>query len=333
MKKSTKLLAGIVILASAMTLAACQSTNDNTSVITMKGDTISVSDFYNETKNTEISQRAMLNLVVSRVFEDQYGKKVSKKKTEEAYNKSAEQYGASFSAALAQSGLTTDTYKRQIRSAMLVEYAVKEAAKKELTDADYKKAYESYTPEMTTQVITLDNEETAKAVLGEVKAEGADFAAIAKEKATAADKKVDYKFDSGDTKLPADVIKAASGLKEGDISEVVSVLDPATYQNKFYIVKVTKKAEKASDWKKYKKRLKEIVLAEKTQNIDFQNKVIAKALDKANVKIKDQAFANILAQYANTDKKASKANTSKSDQKTSSDSSKDSQSSKSKSEK
>lgn len=111
------------------------------------------------------------------------------------------------------------------------------------------------------------------------------------------------------------MIKAASGLKEGDISEVVSVLDPATYQNKFYIVKVTKKAEKASDWKKYKKRLKEIVLAEKTQNIDFQNKVIAKALDKANVKIKDQAFANILAQYANTDKKASKANTSKSDQK------------------
>lgn len=80
MKRSNKLLAGIVTLASAMTLAACQSTNDNTSVITMKGDTISVSDFYNETKNTEISQRAMLNLVVSRVFEDQYGKKVSKKK-------------------------------------------------------------------------------------------------------------------------------------------------------------------------------------------------------------------------------------------------------------
>ncbi|MCD3456576.1 hypothetical protein KP779_01740 [Streptococcus equi subsp. equi] len=60
MKKSTKLLAGIVTLASAMTLAACQSTNDNTSVITMKGDTISVSDFYNETKNTEISQEHKL---------------------------------------------------------------------------------------------------------------------------------------------------------------------------------------------------------------------------------------------------------------------------------
>lgn len=36
--------------------------------------------------------------------------------------------------------------------------------------------------------------------------------------------------------------------------------------------------------------------------MNFQNKIIAKALDKANVKIKDKAFANILVQYANLDK-------------------------------
>lgn len=107
MKKSNKLIAGIVTLASVMTLTACQSTNDNTKVISMKGDTISVSDFYNETKHTEVSQKAMLNLVVSRVFEAQYGDKVSNKEVEKAYNKTADQYGASFSAALAQSSLNT----------------------------------------------------------------------------------------------------------------------------------------------------------------------------------------------------------------------------------
>ncbi len=80
MKNSNKLIASVVTLASVMALAACQSTNDNTKVISMKGDTISVSDFYNETKNTEVSQKAMLNLVISRVFEAQYGDKVSKKK-------------------------------------------------------------------------------------------------------------------------------------------------------------------------------------------------------------------------------------------------------------
>ena len=289
MKKSNKLIAGIVTLASVMTLTACQSTNDNTKVISMKGDTISVSDFYNETKHTEVSQKAMLNLVVSRVFEAQYGDKVSNKEVEKAYNKTADQYGASFSAALAQSSLTPETYKKQIRSSKLVEYAVRETAKKELTTEAYKKAYETYTPTMAAQVIALDSEETAKSVLEELKAEGADFAAKKKEKTTAADKKIAYKFDSGATSLPADVVKAASGLKEGDMSEVISVLDPATYQNKFYIVKVTKKAEKK---------------AEKTRDMNFQNKIIAKALDKANVKIKDKAFANILVQYANLDKKS-----------------------------
>lgn len=129
MKKSNKLIAGIVTLASVMTLTACQSTNDNTKVISMKGDTISVSDFYNETKHTEVSQ-SMLNLVVSRVFEAQYGDKVSNKEVEKAYNKTADQYGASFSAALAQSSLTPETYKKQIRSSKLVEYAVRETAKK-----------------------------------------------------------------------------------------------------------------------------------------------------------------------------------------------------------
>ncbi len=35
---------------------------------------------------------------------------------------------------------------------------------------------------MAVEMITLDNEETAKSVLEELKAEGADFTAIAKEK-------------------------------------------------------------------------------------------------------------------------------------------------------
>ncbi|MGT2768719.1 peptidylprolyl isomerase PrsA [Streptococcus ictaluri] len=302
MKKTNKLLVGIVTLASVVTLAACNSTSNNTNVITMKGDTITVSDFFNEAKHSTTSQQTMLNLVLTRVFEAQYGKKVSNKEVDKAYNKTAEQYGSSFSNALAGAGLTPESYKGQIRTTMLVEYAVKEMAKKDLTEANYKKAFEAYSPKMTTQVITLDSEEAAKTVLGEAKTEGADFAAIAKEKTTAADKKIDYSFDSGSSILTADVIKAATGLKEGDVSEVISVLDPATYQSKFYIVKVTKKAEKKSDWKHYKKRLKDIILDEKTKDTNFQNKVIAKELDKANVKIKDQAFANILAQYASTDK-------------------------------
>ncbi len=306
MKNSKKLLTGFVTLASVMTLAACSSTSSNTKLVTMKGDTITVKDFYEEAKTSTAAQQSMLSLVMSRVFEEEFGKKVSEKDVEKSYNKTAGQYGSSFSDALAQAGLTTEAYKKQIRTTMLVEYAVKVEAKKELTDANYKKAFKDYTPEMNVQVIALDDEETAKKVLEETKAEGANFADIAKEKTTEAKKKVDYSFDSASTVLPADVVKEAAKLKEGEKSELVTVMDAATYQKKFYIVNVVKKTEKKSDWKTYKKRLKEIILNEKINDNAFQNKVISKSLDKANVKIKDKAFANILAQFA-TDKNANNA--------------------------
>ncbi|PZO95219.1 MAG: foldase PrsA [Streptococcus pyogenes] len=306
MKTSRKILTGVVTVASVLTLAACHSTSEGTNVITMKDDTITVSDFYNEAKNSSAAQQSMLNLVLSRVFESQYGKQVSEKEVKQSYDKTAKQYGSSFSGALQQAGLTPETYKKQIRTTMLVEHAVKKAAKKELTDKNYEKAYKDYTPSMTTQVMALNDEEKAKKALDDVKAEGADFAAIAKDKTTAANKKIDYTFDSASTTLPSEVIKAASKLKEGDHSEVITVLDSATYQKKFYIVKVLKKAEKKADWKSSKPRLKEIILKEKTNDTNFQNKVISSALDKANVKIKDKAFANILAQFAS--KKDTKAN-------------------------
>ncbi|MDK6727613.1 hypothetical protein QP328_12775, partial [Neisseria mucosa] len=76
------------------------------------------------------------------------------------------------------------TYREQIRTNKLVEYAVKKAAEKELTDANYKKAYESYTPEVTAQIIKVDNQDKAKEILEKAKAEGADFGQIAKENST-----------------------------------------------------------------------------------------------------------------------------------------------------
>ncbi|MCK1213141.1 peptidylprolyl isomerase PrsA [Streptococcus uberis] len=310
MNTSKKIVTGFVTLASVLTLAACSSTSDNTKVVTMKGDTITVTDFYNEAKTSTAAQQSMLSLILSRVFEKEYGKSVPEKKVEESYNKTAKQYGSSFSDALAQAGLTTDTYKKQIRTTMLVEYAVKQAAKKELTDDNYKKAFESYTPEMTTQVIAFDDEEKAKKVLEETKAEGADFANIAKENTTEANKKIDYTFDSADTVLPSDVIKETAKLNEGEKSAVITVMDSRTYQKKYYVVHLVKKAEKKADWKEYKSQLKEIIMNEKENDSNFQNKVISKTLDKANVKIKDKAFANILSQFASNKNNTNNALTS-----------------------
>ena len=85
---------------------------------------------------------------------------------------------------MAQQGLTEETAKKQIRSNMLLEYAVSQAAKKDIKESDYKTAFESYTPEVTAQIIKLDSEDKAKEVLEAAKAEGADFAKIAKDNST-----------------------------------------------------------------------------------------------------------------------------------------------------
>lgn len=301
MKTRSKLAAGFLTLMSVATLAACSGkTSNGTNVVTMKGDTITVSDFYDQVKTSKAAQQSMLTLLLSRVFDTQYGDKVSDKKVSEAYNKTAKGYGNSFSSALSQAGLTPEGYKQQIRTTMLVEYAVKEAAKKELTEANYKEAYKNYTPETSVQVIKLDAEDKAKSVLKDVKADGADFAKIAKEKTTATDKKVEYKFDSAGTTLPKEVMSAAFKLDKNGVSDVVSTVDSTTYKTSYYIIKVTDKTEKKSDWKSYKNRLKEVILKDKTSDRAFQNKVISKALEKANVKIKDKAFAGILSQYATT---------------------------------
>lgn len=301
MKTRSKLAAGFLTLMSVATLAACSGkTSNGTNVVTMKGDTITVSDFYDQVKTSKAAQQSMLTLILSRVFNTQYGDKVSDKKVSEAYNKTAKGYGNSFSSALSQAGLTPEGYKQQIRTTMLVEYAVKEAAKKELTEANYKEAYKNYTPETSVQVIKLDAEDKAKSVLKDVKADGADFAKIAKEKTTATDKKVEYKFDSAGTTLPKEVMSAAFKLDKNGVSDVVSTVDSTTYKTSYYIIKVTDKTEKKSDWKSYKNRLKEVILKDKTSDRAFQNKVISKALEKANVKIKDKAFAGILSQYATT---------------------------------
>lgn len=311
MKKRTKLALGLVTLMSAVTLAACSSTSKDTKIVTMKGDTITVSDFYKEIKNTTSAQQSMLTLVLTKVFENQYGKKVADSDVTKAYNKTAESYGSAFSSALAAQGMTAETYKQQIRTTMLVEYAVKQAAKKELTTANYKAAYETYTPEVTTEVIKLDSEDTAKSVLEEVKAEGADFASIAKDKTTQTDKKIEYKFDSAGTSLPTDVMSAAFKLDKDGISDIISVLDSSTYTTSYYIVKVTNKTEKNADWKTYKSSLKKIIINSKTTDTNFQNQVIADALSKANVKIKDSAFAGILSQYATTNSSTSSSSSTK----------------------
>ncbi|AGY39410.1 peptidylprolyl isomerase [Streptococcus ilei] len=298
MKK--KFVAGAVTLLSVVALAACAKGGSDKDIVTMKGDTITVGDFYDEIKHNQGAQQYLFQMTINKVFEKEYGLKVSDKDVEKKVDEQKKQLGEAFNSYLTQQGLTEETNKQQIRSNLLLEYAVDQAISKELTDEAYKKAFESYTPEITANVIKLDSEEKANEVLASVKAEGADFAQIAKENSTDASTKEkggEIKFDSGTTTVPTRVKEAASKLDVNGISDVV--IDPASQKSAgaYYIVKVTKKEEKGSDWKKYEKRLKEILTAERKNDANFIRSIIAKAMTNANIKVKDDAFKATFNQY------------------------------------
>ena len=302
MKK--KLMAGAITLLSVATLAACSNSSQGADLISMKGDVITEHQFYDEVKNNPTAQQVLLNMTIQKVFEKQYGSEVSDKEVEEAVAEEQKKYGDSYQTVLARSGMTAESRKAQIRTSKLVEYAVKKAAEAELTDENYKKAYDEYTPEVTAQIIKLDSEDKAKEVLAKAKESGADFAQLAKDNSTDEKTKAnggEITFDSASTELPAAVKKAAFALDVDGVSDVITAPGTQAYTSNFYIVKLTKKSEKSANWEDYKEKLQSIILTQKQNDATFVQGVIGKELQAANIKVKDQTFQTIFTQYIQGD--------------------------------
>ena len=298
MKK--KLLAGAITLLSVATLAACSTSSQGTDLISMKGDVITEHQFFEEVKNNPTAQQVLLNMTIQKVFEKQYGSEVSDKDVDDAVAEEQKKYGDSYQTVLARAGMTAESRKQQIRTSKLVEYAVKKAAEAELTDENYKKAYEEYTPEVTAQIIRLDSEEKAKEVLAKAKESGADFAQLAKDNSTDEKTKAnggEITFDSASTELPAAVKKAAFALDVDGVSDVITAPGTQAYTSNFYIVKLTKKSEKSANWEDYKEKLQSVILTQKQNDATFVQGVIGKELQAANIKVKDQTFQTIFTQY------------------------------------
>ena len=302
MKK--KFLAGAITLLSVATLAACSTSSQGADLISMKGDVITEHQFFEEVKNNPTAQQVLLNMTIQKVFEKQYGSEVSDKDVDDAVAEEQKKYGESYQTVLARAGMTAESRKQQIRTSKLVEYAVKKAAEAELTDENYKKAYEEYTPEVTAQIIRLDSEEKAKEVLAKAKESGADFTQLVKDNTTdekAKENGGEITFDSASTELPAAVKKAAFALDVDGVSDVITAPGTQAYTSNFYIVKLTKKSEKSANWEDYKEKLQSVILTQKQNDATFVQGVIGKELQAANIKVKDQTFQTIFTQYIQGD--------------------------------
>ena len=313
MKK--KLLAGAITLLSVATLAACSKSSEGADLISMKGDVITEHQFYEQAKNNPTAQQVLLNMTIEKVFEKQYGSEVTEQEVDDAVAEEQKKYGDSYQNVLSRAGMTPETRKAQIRTSKLVELAVKKAAENELTDEAYQKAFEAYTPVVTAQIIRMDNEDKAKEVLEKAKAEGADFAQLAKDNSNDDKTKEnggEITFDSASTELPEQVKKAAFALDVNGVSDVIRATGPQAYSSQFYIIKVTKKTEKSSNLDDYKEKLKTVILTQKQNDASFVQSVIGKEFQAANIKIKDPAFQSIFAQYIGSGDSSSSSSSSSS---------------------
>ncbi|MTD41952.1 peptidylprolyl isomerase [Erwinia sp. CPCC 100877] len=300
MKK--KLILAAAGMFSIFALAACSSGSQD--IASMKGSTITVDDFYNQVKSQQSSQQMVQSMIIYKVFEEKYGKDVSDKDVQAQYDeakKNAKDQGQDFSEQLKQAGYTEKSYKALIKQNLAYKAGIKSHIK--ITDEDLKTAWASFHPEVEAQIIQASSEEDAKAIKKELDG-GGDFTKIAKEKSVDETTKKDggkVKFDSQSETIPAQVKEAAFKLKDGAVSDTIQATDSTGYQTTFYIVKMVKNKAKGNDMAPYKKELKKIAETTKENDQEFVNKVISDELKAANVKIKDDAFKDVLAGFMQTE--------------------------------
>ena len=201
---------------------------------------------------------------------------------------------------LDQYGYTQDSYKNLIRLQLLQNYALKTAAKKDLTEKKLKSLYKDYNPDITISFVKTDDESKANSLHDQATADGADFSQIVKDN----NGQENVSFDSGDkydsnkssSLPPEDVQKAAFKLDKDGVSDTIKVQETDN-STSYYVVKVTAKNEKNPDWKNYKKRLTDIYVNQKNSNSSFKTQVISDLLKEYNVTVKDKTYSSLFSQY------------------------------------
>ncbi|NBA63578.1 peptidylprolyl isomerase [Enterococcus mundtii] len=278
-------------------LSACTANPNNQTAISFKGGTITEQEVTDQLKKMDGADSAIQQLIIYQIFEKNYGDKVSEKDIDKEYNQRKEQLGASFDSQLKLSGYTEATFKEQIKQGLAFQEGLK--ANVNLTDEDLKKAWDSFHPEVEAQLIKFASEDEAKESKKAID-NGEDFSKLANEKSIDTETKEDggeINFDSQTTNVPNEVKKEAFKLNEGEVSDVITAKNTITNADEYFIVKMVKQQAKGNDMAKHKNKLEEIATEAKIADPEFQKDVLRKELKEANVKIKDEAFKQVLSPF------------------------------------
>ncbi|WP_339196036.1 peptidylprolyl isomerase [Solibacillus sp. FSL R5-0449] len=261
-------------VAASIGLAACSNPGDEVVVSTSVGD-ITQEEFYNSMKDIAGDQ-LLQQVVVEQILNDKY--KVTDEEIEEELKGVKEQYGDSYESILAQSNLTEETLKTNIRFTLLQEKALKDV---EVTDEEIEKYYNQASQELNARHILVEDEETAKEIKAKLDA-GEDFAELAKEFSTdpgSGAQGGDLGWFTVGTMVP-EFNDAAYALEVDEISE------PVQSEHGFHIIQVTEKRD-VKDYGKLEDKKEEIRESIAATKADWNAKM-AELINEADVKVKDK---------------------------------------------
>ncbi|CAH0223399.1 Foldase protein PrsA 1 [Peribacillus sp. Bi96] len=265
----------IAVTAGLIGLTACNS--DKEAVVETKAGDISKEEFYNVMKD-RYGETVLQELVYEKVLSEKYT--VSDKEVNAKADELKEQMGENFETALASSGYKSeDDLKRALKIGMLQEKAA--VADITVKEADVKKAYEDYKPQIKARHILVKDQKTADEVKAKLD-KGEDFAKLAKEYSTdtgTAEKGGELGWFGQGEMVPA-FEEQAYKMKKDEISK------PVKSDYGYHIIQLEDIKEKKS----YKDMKKDLEYDLKVAQID-QTKVqdiLNAEVKKADVKIKDK---------------------------------------------
>ncbi|EIA19617.1 prsA protein, export protein [Listeria fleischmannii subsp. coloradonensis] len=292
MEIKKKMALGIVSALAVVGLTACGNGGD---VVKTDDGNVTKDELYEAMKD-KYGAQTVQQLTFEKVLEDKY--KVSDKEINAEVQKYKDQYGDQFSSVLAQSGLTEESFKENIKYNMLVTKATEANTKTD--DKTLKEYYKTWKPDITVSHILVGDEKTAKEVEAKLK-DGAKFSDLAKQYSTdTATKENGGKLDAfGPGKMDPAFEKAAYAMKKkGDISA------PVKSQYGYHIIQMDEPASKTT-FEKDKAKVKEAYLASQVNQENMQ-KALKKVYKDAGIKVEDKDLKDAFKDYTSSSSSSSK---------------------------
>ena len=284
-----KWILSLSLAAGVIGLAGCSDNGDASKEIVAKTDAgnITKEQLYTAMKD-KYGEQALQQLVFEKVLSDKY--KVTDKEVDAKVKQIKDQLGPNFEQALQQYGYKNeDDLRETFKIGILQEKAATKDVK--VTDAELKKAYADYKPEIKARHILVKDEKTAKEVKAKLD-KGEKFEDLAKQYSQdgTKDKGGDLGW-FGPGKMDPAFEAAAYKLKVNEISE------PVKSQFGYHIIQVTDKKEK-KPFKDMKSQLEKDVKASKLDQTKIQE-AMKREIKDANLKVEDKDLKSTFDQLLN----------------------------------